>query len=86
MITMNSYGRKVGETKQTKSGTVTYVDGAADITYSKVTADYKPASRKYIVSLTGTRYATLEGAAAAVIRARAPTQDQWLAALGPCGK
>ena len=68
---------------------VSYDDRATphDIVYVKFTADYKRMSaRPYHTRQSA--YGTLKAAATAILRARAtgPTDDQFLAALGPCGK
>ncbi len=62
-----------GNTRETSSGTVTYVGGAtpADIVFRRYTANYKDiADKKFFVTVTRRRYATLEAAVAAVVKAK----------------
>lgn len=63
-----------GNTRQTTSGTVQYVGSGqpADICFKKFTADYSTyAEKKFLVTATSRRYATLDAAAAAVAKLRA---------------
>ena len=62
-----------GKARETPSGAVVYVGGGtpADIVFRKYTADYRThADKKMFVTSTRRRYATLEAAAAAVVKAR----------------
>lgn len=68
---------------------ISYDDRATphDIVYDKFTADYKRMSaRPYHTRQSA--YGSLKAAAVAVLAARAaaPTDDQFMAAPGPCGK
>lgn len=63
-----------GNTRQTPSGTVQYVGGSqpADICFKKYTADFSAsAEKRFFVTATRRRYATLDAAAAAVAKLRA---------------
>lgn len=61
-----------GKVRNTPSGDVTYVDvPGADICFKQYTADYGDvAAKKFLVTSTRRRYATLEAAAAAVVKLR----------------
>jgi len=64
----------VGNARETSSGTVTYVGGGtpADIVFRRYTADLADvADKKFFVTATRRRYATLEAAAAAAVKAKA---------------
>lgn len=61
-----------GKTRETPSGVVTYIGSpGADIVYMPFTHDRRDvANKKFRVSRTRRRYATLDAAAAAVVTAR----------------
>lgn len=63
-----------GNTRQTTSGTVQFVGASqpADICFKRYTADLSAsADKKFFVTATRRRYATLEAAAAAVAKLKA---------------
>lgn len=72
-ITYRYDAESAGKTRATAAGAVEYVadERNADIVFRKYTADYSTtADKKFMVTATRRRYATLEAAAAAVVKAR----------------